>query len=162
MIATIQTTLGTIKIELFADKAPITVENFKKYAETGFFDGTIFHRVIKGFMVQGGGFTKDGIQKETFAPIKNEAKNGLSNKRGTIAMARTNVVDSATSQFFINTVDNMFLNYQNDANYGYAVFGEMTEGFDVLDKIAAVKTGNRGYFADWPVEDVIIEKVTVE
>ncbi|ABO34770.1 peptidyl-prolyl cis-trans isomerase, cyclophilin type [Methanococcus maripaludis C5] len=162
MIATIQTTLGTIKIELFKEKAPITVENFKKYAETGFYEGTIFHRVIQSFMVQGGGFTKDGVQKETMPEIKNEAKNGLSNKRGTIAMARTNVVDSATSQFFINTVENMFLNYKNDANYGYAVFGEMTEGFEVLDKIAAVKTGNKGYFADWPVEDVIIEKVTIE
>jgi peptidyl-prolyl cis-trans isomerase B (cyclophilin B) len=162
MIATIQTTLGTIKIELFADKAPITVENFKKYAETGFFDGTIFHRVIKGFMVQGGGFTKDGIQKETFAPIKNEAKNGLSNKRGTIAMARTNIVDSATSQFFINTVDNSYLDYQNDQNYGYAVFGELTDGFDVLDKIENVATANNGQYQNWPVEDVIIEKVTID
>jgi len=160
--ATIQTNYGNMTFELYPDKAPITVENFKKYAETGFFDGTIFHRVIKGFMVQGGGFTKDGIQKETFAPIKNEADNGLSNKRGTIAMARTNIVDSATSQFFINTVDNSYLDYQNDQNYGYAVFGELTDGFDVLDKIENVATANNGQYQNWPVEDVIIEKVTID
>jgi len=162
MIAEIKTNMGTMKLKLFEDKAPITVKNFKKYAETGFYDGTIFHRVIKGFMAQGGGFTKDGLQKDTFEPIKNEAKNGLSNARGTIAMARTNAINSATSQFFINTVNNAFLNYQNDQNYGYAVFGEVIEGLDVLDKIEAVKTGNRGYFQDWPVTDVIIEKVTVQ
>uniref|UniRef100_A9AAH8 peptidylprolyl isomerase n=1 Tax=Methanococcus maripaludis (strain C6 / ATCC BAA-1332) TaxID=444158 RepID=A9AAH8_METM6 len=160
--ATIQTNYGNMTFELYPDKAPITVENFKKYAESGFYEGTIFHRVINGFMIQGGGFTKDGIQKETFAPIKNEANNELSNKRGTIAMARTNIVDSATSQFFINTVDNMFLNYQNDSNYGYAVFGEMTEGFEVLDKIENVATANNGQYQNWPVEDVIIEKVTIE
>ncbi|ABR54358.1 peptidyl-prolyl cis-trans isomerase cyclophilin type [Methanococcus vannielii SB] len=162
MIAEIKTNMGSMKLKLFDDKAPITVKNFKKYAETGFYDEIIFHRVIKGFMAQGGGFTKDGLQKDTFEPIKNEAKNGLSNKRGTIAMARTNAINSATSQFFINTVDNAFLNYQNDQNYGYAVFGEMIEGFDVLDKIELVKTGNRGYFQDWPVTDVIIEKVIIE
>ncbi|MCS3901541.1 peptidylprolyl isomerase [Methanococcus voltae] len=162
MIATIITNKGTMKAELFEKEAPITVENFKKYAEEGFYNNTIFHRVINGFMVQGGGFTTDGVQKETHAPIKNEAKNGLSNKRGTLAMARTNVVDSATSQFFINHIDNAFLNYQNDMNYGYAVFGELKEGFEVLDEIAKVKTGNKSYFQDWPVEDVIIEKIIIE
>ncbi|MBP2172968.1 peptidylprolyl isomerase [Methanococcus voltae] len=162
MIATIVTNKGTMKVNLFEKEAPITVENFKKYAEEGFYDNTIFHRVINGFMIQGGGFTKDGVQKETQAPIKNEAKNGLSNKRGTLAMARTNAVDSATSQFFINHIDNSFLDYKNDMNYGYAVFAELTEGFEVLDEIAKVKTGTKSYFQDWPVEDVIIEKITIE
>ncbi|WP_459200995.1 peptidylprolyl isomerase [Methanococcus sp. CF] len=160
--ATIQTNYGNMTFELYPDKAPITVENFKEYAESGFYEGTIFHRVIKGFMIQGGGFTANGTKKETFAPIKNEAKNGLSNKRGTIAMARTTVVDSATSQFFINTVDNSFLDYQDDQNYGYAVFGEMTDGFDVLDEIENVATANNGQYQNWPVEDVIIEKVIIE
>jgi peptidyl-prolyl cis-trans isomerase B (cyclophilin B) len=160
--ATIQTNYGNMTFELYPDKAPITVENFKKYAESGFYEGTIFHRVISDFMVQGGGFTANGTKKETLDPIKNEAKNGLSNKRGTIAMARTNIVDSATSQFFINTVDNSYLDYQNDQNYGYAVFGEMTDGFDVLDKIENVATANNGQYQNWPVEDVIIEKVTID
>ncbi|MBB6066880.1 peptidylprolyl isomerase [Methanococcus maripaludis] len=160
--ATIQTNYGNMTFELYPDKAPITVENFKKYAESGFYEGTIFHRVISDFMIQGGGFTANGTKKETIDPIKNEAKNGLSNKRGTIAMARTNIVDSATSQFFINTVDNSYLDYQNDQNYGYAVFGEMTDGFDVLDKIENVATANNGQYQNWPVEDVIIEKVTID
>ncbi|GAA0128173.1 peptidylprolyl isomerase [Methanococcus maripaludis] len=160
--ATIQTNYGNMTFELYPDKAPITVENFKKYAESGFYEGTIFHRVISDFMVQGGGFTANGTKKETLDPIKNEAKNGLSNKRGTIAMARTNIVDSATSQFFINTVDNSYLDYQNDQNYGYAVFGELTDGFDVLDKIENVATANNGQYQNWPVEDVIIEKVTID
>ncbi|MBA2850470.1 peptidyl-prolyl cis-trans isomerase B (cyclophilin B) [Methanococcus maripaludis] len=160
--ATIQTNYGNMTFELYPDKAPITVENFKEYAESGFYEGTIFHRVISDFMVQGGGFTANGTKKETIDPIKNEADNGLSNKRGTIAMARTNIVDSATSQFFINTVDNSYLDYQNDQNYGYAVFGEMTDGFDVLDKIENVATANNGQYQNWPVEDVIIEKVTIE
>ncbi|MBA2847023.1 peptidyl-prolyl cis-trans isomerase B (cyclophilin B) [Methanococcus maripaludis] len=160
--ATIQTNYGNMTFELYPDKAPITVENFKKYAESGFYEGTIFHRVISDFMIQGGGFTVNGTKKETLDSIKNEAKNGLSNKRGTIAMARTNIVDSATSQFFINTVDNSYLDYQNDQNYGYAVFGEMTDGFDVLDKIENVATANNGQYQNWPVEDVIIEKVTIE
>ncbi|MBB6400953.1 peptidyl-prolyl cis-trans isomerase B (cyclophilin B) [Methanococcus maripaludis] len=160
--ATIQTNYGNMTFELYPDKAPITVENFKKYAESGFYEGTIFHRVINDFMVQGGGFNIDGTKKETLDPIKNEAKNGLSNKRGTIAMARTSVVDSATSQFFINTVDNSFLDYQDDSNYGYAVFGEMTDGFDVLDEIENVATANNGQYKNWPVEDVIIEKVMIE
>ncbi|AEK20156.1 peptidylprolyl isomerase [Methanococcus maripaludis] len=160
--ATIQTNYGNMTFELYPDKAPITVENFKKYAESGFYEGTIFHRVISDFMVQGGGFAVNGTKKETLDPIKNEADNGLSNKRGTIAMARTNIVDSATSQFFINTVDNSYLDYQNDQNYGYAVFGELTDGFDVLDKIENVATANNGQYQNWPVEDVIIEKVTID
>ncbi|CAF30684.1 peptidylprolyl isomerase [Methanococcus maripaludis] len=160
--ATIQTNYGNMTFELYPDKAPITVENFKKYAESGFYEGTIFHRVISDFMIQGGGFTANGTKKETLDPIKNEADNGLSNKRGTIAMARTNIVDSATSQFFINTVDNSYLDYQNDQNYGYAVFGELTDGFDVLDKIENVATANNGQYQNWPVEDVIIEKVTID
>ncbi|MBA2862159.1 peptidylprolyl isomerase [Methanococcus maripaludis] len=160
--ATIQTNYGNMTFELYPDKAPITVENFKTYAESGFYEGTIFHRVISDFMVQGGGFTVNGTKKETLDPIKNEADNGLSNKRGTIAMARTSVVDSATSQFFINTVDNSFLDYQDDSNYGYAVFGKMIDGFDVLDEIESVETANNGQYQNWPVEDVIIEKVIIE
>ncbi|MBA2852701.1 peptidyl-prolyl cis-trans isomerase B (cyclophilin B) [Methanococcus maripaludis] len=160
--ATIQTNYGNMTFELYPDKAPITVENFKKYAESGFYEGTIFHRVISDFMVQGGGFNIDGTKKETLDPIKNEADNGLSNKRGTIAMARTTIVDSATSQFFINTVDNLYLDYQDDSNYGYAVFGKMTDGFDVLDEIENVATANNGQYQNWPVENVIIEKVTIE
>ncbi|MBA2840084.1 peptidyl-prolyl cis-trans isomerase B (cyclophilin B) [Methanococcus maripaludis] len=160
--ATIQTNYGNMTFELYPDKAPITVENFKKYAESGFYEGTIFHRVISDFMVQGGGFNIDGTKKETLDPIKNEADNGLSNKRGTIAMARTTIVDSATSQFFINTVDNSYLDYQDDSNYGYAVFGKMTDGFDVLDEIENVATANNGQYQNWPVENVIIEKVTIE
>ena len=160
--ATIETEKGTITIELFADKAPISVKNFIEYANNGFYDGTIFHRVIPGFMIQGGGFTSDGAEKQTEAPIKNEAKNSLKNDRGTIAMARTQVVDSATSQFFINVADNAFLNYVDDGNYGYAVFGKVVKGMDVVDKIVAVRTGQRGMYSDWPVETVKIIKVTVE
>ncbi|MBA2868444.1 peptidylprolyl isomerase [Methanococcus maripaludis] len=160
--ATIQTNYGNMTFELYPDKAPITVENFKKYAESGFYEETIFHRVISDFMVQGGGFNIDGTKKETLDPIKNEADNGLSNKRGTIAMARTTIVDSATSQFFINTVDNSYLDYQDDSNYGYAVFGKMIDGFDVLDEIENVATANNGQYQNWPVENVIIEKVTIE
>jgi len=160
--ANIQTNHGNMTFELYPDKAPITVANFKEYAETGFYDGTIFHRVINGFMVQGGGFTINETRKETSDPIKNEAKNGLSNARGTIAMARTTAVDSATSQFFINTVDNAYLDYQNDQNYGYAVFGKLIDGYDTLDKIESVSTETRGIYKDWPITDVIIEKVTIE
>ncbi|MCD4761972.1 peptidyl-prolyl cis-trans isomerase [bacterium] len=157
--ATIKTSLGNIVIKLDAEKAPISVENFKQYASQGFFAETIFHRVMPGFMIQCGGFTKEAEQKKTNEPIKNEAKNGLKNNKGTIAMARTGVVDSATSQFFINLIDNDFLNYRDEANYGYAVFGEVTEGMDVVDKIAQVKTANKGGHQNWPVEDVIIESV---
>lgn len=154
------TSLGNITIELFEKEAPITVENFLKYVDEGFYNGTIFHRVIKGFMVQGGGFTTDFVQKDSlFAQIKNEATNRISNKRGTIAMARTNVVDSATSQFFINEVDNDFLDHRSPSpqGFGYCVFGRVVDGMDVVDAIAKVKTGNRGYHADVPVENVVIE-----
>lgn len=159
--ATVKTSKGDIVIELDAENAPISVENFKQYATSGYFANTLFHRVMPGFMIQGGGFDVTKEQKGTEAPIKNEATNGLKNDRGTVAMARTMVVDSATSQFFINLVDNDFLNYQNDANYGYAVFGKVIEGMDVVDEIAKVKTGNNGPHQNWPVEDVVIESVTL-
>ena len=156
----LSTSMGDIKIELYKDKAPITVENFLSYVNDKFYDGTIFHRVIPGFMVQGGGFTTDMNEKPTKAPIKNEADNGLRNERGTIAMARTNVVDSATSQFFINQVDNDFLNH-GDRDFGYAVFGKVVEGMDVVDKISAVKTGSKGMHRDVPLEEVIVESVQI-
>ena len=161
--ATIETSMGTITLELDDAKAPITVKNFIDYAKAGHYDGTIFHRVIDGFMIQGGGFTPAMEQKKTKDPIKNEATNGLSNARGTIAMARTSVVDSATSQFFINLVDNAFLNFRapTPQYYGYAVFGKVTEGMDVVDRIAKVKTGFAGPHQNVPVEPVVIKKVTV-
>lgn len=156
----IKTSLGDIKAKLYSQESPITVENFENYIASKSYDGTIFHRVMPGFMIQGGGFDEKGVQKETQAPIKNEAKNGVSNKRGTLAMARTTVVDSATSQFFINLVDNDFLNYKDDANYGYAVFGEVVEGMDVVDKIAQVKTTTKdGIYENWPEENVVIKSV---
>jgi peptidyl-prolyl cis-trans isomerase A (cyclophilin A) len=154
------TSLGDIKMELYQDKAPITVQNFLSYVNDGFFDGTIFHRVIPNFMVQGGGFTQDMQQKPTKAPIKNEADNGLKNDVGTIAMARTGVVDSATSQFFINQADNDFLNH-GSRDFGYAVFGKVVEGMDVVNKIAGVKTGRLGPFQDVPLEPVLINSVRV-
>ena len=157
--ALIKTSMGDIKIKLDTKDAPISVANFEKYVSDKFYDGTIFHRVMDGFMIQGGGFDIKGLQKETLASIKNEANNGLSNKRGTVAMARTMVVDSATSQFYINLVDNAALNYRDDANYGYAVFGEVVEGMDVVDKIAKVQTGDHGQFQDWPVDNVIINSI---
>ncbi|OPY15012.1 MAG: Peptidyl-prolyl cis-trans isomerase B [Syntrophus sp. PtaB.Bin001] len=157
-----KTNKGTFEAVLYKDKAPITVENFLQYVKDKFFDGTIFHRIIPGFMAQGGGFDPSGNQKPTRAPIKNEAENGLKNDRGTLAMARTMVVDSATSQFFINFVDNSFLDYAGKNNFGYAVFGKVTEGMDVVDSMAKVKTGSRGPFQDWPVEDVTIESVEVK
>ena len=158
---TIKTTLGDIDIKLFEDEAPITVKNFADYAESGFFDGTIFHRVIKNFMIQCGGFDTKFEEKEANEPIKNEANNGLSNKRGTLAMARTMVVDSATAQFFINTVNNNFLDFQSETprDFGYCVFGEVTDGLEVVDAIQAVKTGNRGSHGDVPTEDIVIKKV---
>ena len=159
-VVIMSTSLGDIKIELYPDKAPITVENFLSYVNDGFYNGTIFHRVIPGFMVQGGGFTPDMQQKPTKSPIKNEADNGLKNEPGTIAMARTNVVDSATSQFFINQVDNQFLNH-GSRDFGYAVFGKVVEGIDVVNKIAQVKTGRVGPFQDVPIEPVVIESVKV-
>ena len=163
MNAVIETSMGTITLELDEAKAPVTVANFAQYAKDGFYDGTIFHRVIDGFMIQGGGFTKDMNQKETRAAIRNEAMNGLKNVRGTIAMARTSVVDSATSQFFINLVDNDFLDFQNPTpqGFGYAVFGRVTDGMDVVDAIAKVRTGNVGYFQNVPAETVTIRKISV-
>ena len=160
---TMETSKGTITLELNEEKAPETVKNFVRYAKEGHYDGTIFHRVIDGFMIQGGGFTKDMNQKETREPIRNEAMNGLKNRRGTIAMARTMVVDSATSQFFINLVDNDFLDFQNPTPqvFGYAVFGEVTDGLEVVDAIGKVQTGSVGPYQNVPDEAVVIKKVTV-
>jgi peptidyl-prolyl cis-trans isomerase A (cyclophilin A) len=157
-VALISTSKGDIQIELFEDKAPITVANFLKYADDGFFDGLIFHRVIDGFMVQCGGFDKDMRQKQTRDPIKNEADNGVKNERGTLAMARTNVVDSATAQFFINLKDNDFLNH-GGRDFGYAVFGKVVGGMDVVDAIAKVETGHHKGHGDVPLEAVVIESV---
>lgn len=154
----VSTSMGDVKIELYPDKAPETVKNFLAYVNDKFYEGTIFHRVIPNFMIQGGGFTQDMQQKPTQPPIKNEADNGLKNDTGTIAMARTNVVDSATSQFFINLKDNDFLNH-TPQNFGYAVFGKVIEGMDVVHKIEGVKTGNRGRYQDVPVEPVMIQSV---
>ena len=158
---TMETSVGTITLELNDEKAPETVKNFVQYAKDGHYDGTVFHRVIDGFMIQGGGFTKDMNQKKTREPIRNEAMNGLKNKRGTIAMARTMVVDSATSQFFINLVDNDFLDFQSPSpqGFGYAVFGKVTDGMDVVDKIAKVKTGSVGPYQNVPEEAIVIKRV---
>ena len=150
------TSLGEITVELFEDKAPLTVENFLAYVDEGFFDGTVFHRVIPNFMIQGGGLTEGLEQKPTRSPIKNEADNGLSNERGTLAMARTQVVDSATAQFFINLSHNVFLDH-GGRDFGYAVFGKVTDGMDVVDQLAAVATGNRGMNANVPLEPIFIE-----
>jgi len=155
-VVLIKTSKGDIKVELDKEKAPISVENFLSYVNDGYYNGTIFHRVIKNFMIQGGGFTADMKQKPTKDPIKNEAKNGLSNAKGTLAMARTSVVDSATSQFFINLIDNKFLDH-GTRDYGYAVFGKVIEGMDVVDKIAIVPTG----YQDVPTETVTIESITL-
>jgi cyclophilin family peptidyl-prolyl cis-trans isomerase len=152
------TSMGPIVIELDKAKAPISSDNFMKYVEAGHYDGTIFHRVIPDFMVQGGGFSKDMRQKPVNAPIKNESTNGLKNDNYTVAMARTNVRDSATSQFFINVKDNDFLNYSGESNPGYAVFGKVVEGKDVVDKIKKVATGNAGGHQNVPSEPVVIEK----
>lgn len=153
------TNMGAITLELDNEKAPLSTANFVKYVESGHYNGTIFHRVIGNFMIQGGGFDNKLTQKPTNPPIKNEATNGLKNDMYTVAMARTNVVDSGTAQFFINAANNDFLNHQGPANYGYAVFGKVVEGTDVVDKIRAVKTGGRGMFpTDVPQEDVVIEK----
>jgi len=158
----IKTSKGDIKVKLFEEEAPISAKNFLQYVEDGHYNGTIFHRVIKGFMVQGGGFTEDFQQKPTKAPIKNEADNGLKNKRGTLAMARTQVIDSATSQFFINVVDNHFLDHKakSPSGYGYCVFGEVVEGMDVVDQIRDVQTGRRGPHGDVPVEAIKIIEVS--
>lgn len=158
----IKTTLGDIKVKLAADKAPLTVANFLAYVDAGHYDGTIFHRVIDGFMVQGGGFDANMRQKPTKAPVKNEAANGLLNKRGTLAMARTMVVDSATSQFFINVKDNESLNFTapTPQGSGYCVFGEVVEGLDVVDQIKGVRTGVKAGMSDVPLETVAIVSVT--
>ena len=158
----IKTTLGDIKVKLAADKAPLTVANFLAYADAKHYDGTIFHRVIDGFMIQGGGFDRNMRQKPTKAPIKNEAANGLQNKRGTLAMARTAIVDSATSQFFINVKDNGFLDFRapNPQGFGYCVFGEVVEGMDVVDQIKGVRTGVKAGMSDVPLETVEILSVS--
>ena len=150
-----QTTLGDFTIELFPKEAPTSVENFERYVREEFFDGLIFHRVIPGFMIQGGGMTPDMSQKDNHAPIKNEATNGLKNERGSLSMARTNDINSATSQFFINLKDNDFLDHK-PGSYGYAVFAKVVDGMDVIDAIAAVKTGRRRGHDDVPVDDVLI------
>jgi cyclophilin family peptidyl-prolyl cis-trans isomerase len=153
-----ETTLGNFTVELYADKAPLSAENFLKYVDEGFFDGTVFHRIVPGFVIQGGGFTEDMTQKKNHSPVKNEADNGVKNTRGTLSMARTNDIHSATSQFFVNLKDNDFLDHTR-ANFGYAVFGKVTEGMDVIDKIAAVKTGRRRGFEDVPLDPVIMTSV---
>ena len=157
-MVTIKTTKGDIKLELFEKEAPITVKNFLSYVRSGFYKNTIFHRVIPGFMIQGGGMDEKFVQKPTEKPIKNEAANQISNARGTIAMARTQVVDSATSQFFINVVDNDFLDFKAPTamHYGYCVFGKVVEGMEVADAIVSVPTTSRGMHRDVPVENVVI------
>jgi len=163
-MVTLHTSLGDITLELDAEKAPATVANFLDYARDGFYDGTIFHRVIDGFMIQGGGMTADMNQKPTRAPIANEANNGLKNKSGSIAMARTNDPHSATAQFFINVKDNDFLDHRAPTaqGWGYAVFGKVVSGMDVVEKIKAVATGTKGFHQDVPKESVTIERVTVD
>jgi len=157
-----ETTLGNFEVELFEKEAPISAKNFQDYVDDGFFDGLIFHRVIPGFMIQGGGFEPGMKQKKVKAPIKNEATNGKKNLRGTLAMARTNVVDSATAQFFVNLVDNEFLDHSGAANYGYAVFGQVTSGMDVIDKIAKVATTNRAGHQNVPAADVVITRASTK
>ncbi len=156
------TSQGTIKLELFAEQAPVTVSNFLAYVDSGFYDGTIFHRVIRDFMIQGGGFDEELNRKPTQAPIENEAANGIRNTRGTIAMARTQIPNSATSQFFINTVDNPALDYRNDTpqGIGYCVFGRVVEGEEVLDKIQIVRTGSQRGMQNVPQEAIVIKSVT--
>jgi cyclophilin family peptidyl-prolyl cis-trans isomerase len=157
----LETSMGEIVIELNEEAAPVTAKNFLRYVEEGFFDGTIFHRVIPDFMIQGGGFTVDMRQRKTHAPIVNEADNGLKNARGTITMARTSEPDSATSQFFINHKNNEFLDCAGPEKPGYAVFGKVTEGMDVVDAIAAVTTARKGSYSDVPVKPVVIKAVQV-
>jgi cyclophilin family peptidyl-prolyl cis-trans isomerase len=160
---TMETSLGTIKLELDADKAPLTVANFVSYAKAGHYDGLVFHRVIKGFMLQGGGYDEKMKQRDTRAPVRNEAKNGLKNARGTIAMARTSDPHSASSQFFINHKDNDFLDYPGQDGWGYCVFGKVTEGMDVVDKIGAAPTGSLPPFGrDVPLTTIVIKSVTVQ
>jgi len=154
----LDTSLGQITVELFSEQAPVTVKNFLDYVDEKFFDGTIFHRVISGFVLQGGGMTETMEEKPTRSAIQNEADNSLRNERGTLSMARTNEIHSATSQFFINLADNAFLDHSGD-NFGYAVFGKVTDGMDVVDKIADVPTGNHGPHQDVPVEAVVIQTI---
>ncbi len=160
-VVVMKTSMGTLKIELWEKKAPITVKNFLRYTDEKFYDGTIFHRVIPTFMIQGGGFTPDMKQKQTHEQIKNEAKAELKNTRGTIAMARTGQVHSATSQFFINVVDSAFLDHRDETprGFGYCAFGKVIEGMDVVDKIRKVKTGRTGPYGDVPVKPVLIESI---
>jgi len=162
-VVLMETSLGKVKLELFAKEAPISVKNFLDYVNSGFYDGTVYHRVIPNFMIQGGGFTADLNRKQTNPPIKNEADNGLKNQSGTLAMARTSVVDSATSQFFINVIDNDFLNHRDKTpqGYGYAVFGKVIEGMEVVGRIAAVKTGTQKGLRDVPETTVIIKSMKV-
>jgi len=163
-IVNMSTNKGDIRIELDAEKAPVTTQNFVDYVNNGHYDGLIFHRVIPGFMIQGGGMDAQMAEKKTKAPIKNEAANGLKNKIGSIAMARTNVVDSATAQFFINVKDNEFLNHRSPspAEFGYAVFGQVIEGMEIVHAIEKVKTGSKGHHDDVPVENVVINSAKVE
>ena len=164
-VVVMETSLGNLTIELLQDKAPMSVENFLAYVNDGFYEGTVFHRVIQTFMIQGGGMTSDLSPKPTRPPIPNEARNGETNARGTVAMARTGQIDSATSQFFINTVDNAAsLDHRGlePTAYGYAVFGRVTAGMDIVDKIAAVQTQSRGPYDDVPVESIMINSVTVQ
>ena len=164
MIVNLETNYGLIELTLNPEKAPKTVQNFVGYVESGFFDKTIFHRVINNFMIQGGGFTEDMEQKDTENPIENEASNGLSNKAGTIAMARTQDPHSATAQFFINVNDNDFLDFKQESvqGWGYCVFGQVTQGLDVIEKMKLVNTGNHGYHQDVPVEPIVIEKAQIK
>jgi peptidyl-prolyl cis-trans isomerase B (cyclophilin B) len=158
---TLSTNHGDIVIELDQEKAPKTCENFEQYVRDGHYDGTIFHRVIGNFMIQGGGFLPDMMQKPTRDPVENEAANGLSNTTGTIAMARTMAPHSATAQFFINVKDNAFLDHPGQDGWGYCVFGKVTEGMDVVEKIKGVETGNKAGHSDVPIEPVVIEKATI-
>ena len=160
-VVELKTSMGTIALELYPDKAPKTVENFLHYVRGGFYNGTIFHRVIDGFMIQGGGFDGNMKQKETRPPIQNEANNGMKNEPGTIAMARTSQPNSATAQFFINLVDNRALNYQSPDNYGYCVFGKVTRGFEVVQAIAKVQKTRIGPHADVPEKPIVIDSVTL-
>jgi cyclophilin family peptidyl-prolyl cis-trans isomerase len=160
-VVKMETSQGTLYIELYKKEAPISVQNFINYSTSGYYSETIFHRVIKGFMIQGGGFESGMKQKVPNSPIKNEAANGLKNTKGTLSMARTNVVDSATSQFFVNLVDNRFLDYKGKSSYGYAVFGKVIHGLDVVDSIGNVKTTKVSYYSDVPVSDIKIINVTI-
>lgn len=163
-VVVIETSAGSITIELFKEQAPVSVENFLRYARDGFYPGTIFHRVVPGYVIQGGGFTEDLAEKPTRPPIQNEATNGLSNRRGTVAMARTRVLRSGTSQFFINLADNRSLDHTGYApdEFGYAVFGRVSEGMDVVDRIGASPTSDRGGMPNVPVTAVVITRVTVK